>query len=630
MAQAFKVQRGTATIASGDTTESITAGTDYVAPAALSRSFIRIVGTRLTGAGRASGGSSMTPDEFTAFISNPGNLLTSITFERAASTEDTRIDWEIIEYVGPAGGPNEFIVRDQWAVTDHSTTTDAHTLASTASSASDLVPFITSQATEDSDSSNIESMLYTVDAPTTTTVTIRRGTNHDSALANVSVAAVEFTGSNWSVQRESFDLAGMTAWDRASTSLPTDYNSVSLSTAISDIDKSFIHPQYRTDYDGAGRDRLGAAVKLQSTTAFRVWVRKASADLKHVVWLVSNSQASSAVRNLDVQHGAAYLDNGGSEPQDTSLAITAVDALDESSIMGESTSVDGSATSWPRSFDGLRLTSTSTAGWWRCDTGEEQVTAFDVVQWPEDESATAALIAPSATSSSSASFTAPASTHDGAASLDTASVGSTSSATHIAPTSTSSAALDLAPIGSSSTAAHSPPVFDAAAAAALGPAMTTAAATSAPSEFACSASLSVSSALASSTATTTAPVSVATSALTLSGVSAQSSTGFAPPQSTATSPLALSPTVISSSATTTRPTFEASSALGIASTQIQATASWSLAVEAPPAGLVLTLDRQPQFHVATSSSFRLDPAPVFVVPDPPSFTATVSPRITAE
>ena len=79
----------------------------------LPRSLIRIVNTRLSGGGKSSGGGNQNSADWNVSIANPADLLTSINFARYSNSNNTRVTWEIIEYVGALGGPNEFIVRTQ-------------------------------------------------------------------------------------------------------------------------------------------------------------------------------------------------------------------------------------------------------------------------------------------------------------------------------------------------------------------------------------------------------------------------------------------------------------------------------------------------------------------------------------
>ncbi|MEK6821403.1 MAG: hypothetical protein AABY11_03330, partial [archaeon] len=104
----FKIQRGVTSIATATTAVTITAGVDYTAPADINRAFIRLVTTKNSGSGHDSGGGTQGPGVYSAYIADGNNLLTSVTFTRnIVSAANTRIQWEIIEYVGPTGGPNE-------------------------------------------------------------------------------------------------------------------------------------------------------------------------------------------------------------------------------------------------------------------------------------------------------------------------------------------------------------------------------------------------------------------------------------------------------------------------------------------------------------------------------------------
>jgi len=62
----FKVQRGETLLY--NTTATLTAGVDYTAPASASNAFIRLVNTRLSGAGKDSGGGTQGPSSWMTII----------------------------------------------------------------------------------------------------------------------------------------------------------------------------------------------------------------------------------------------------------------------------------------------------------------------------------------------------------------------------------------------------------------------------------------------------------------------------------------------------------------------------------------------------------------------------------
>ena len=151
--QDFFTQRGTEQITGTSTT--LVAGVDYTAPASASNAFIRITNTHMTGAG-GSVGAQDTPDDFTAYIENPDNIMNSITIARPSTADDdTNVSWELVEYTGLTGGDNEMIVRDTGTLTYGGSSLFATgTAVASVSNDSQVVVFITGQQNPDTGTAN--------------------------------------------------------------------------------------------------------------------------------------------------------------------------------------------------------------------------------------------------------------------------------------------------------------------------------------------------------------------------------------------------------------------------------------------------------------------------------------------
>lgn len=140
----FKVQRLQLTVqASDDYTYTITAGTDYTAPASADAAFCRITNVLRTGNGII-GEAGKPPGDCSFSIS--GTITSSLTFTRYDdwSPDDVHIEIEIIEYIGPSGGDNEFIVRhvEEIALTSSEETASSSTVSGVQDD-DDVVVFIT-------------------------------------------------------------------------------------------------------------------------------------------------------------------------------------------------------------------------------------------------------------------------------------------------------------------------------------------------------------------------------------------------------------------------------------------------------------------------------------------------------
>ncbi|MEE9164540.1 MAG: hypothetical protein V3U17_07110, partial [Thermoplasmata archaeon] len=366
---AFKVQRGMSVIPTSQASVTITAGTDYVAPASLPRAFIRIVGTRLSGNGDDTGQASPAPpEEWMTSISNPGNLLTSITFERylASTTDTTRLYWEILEDTGPTGGANEFLVRDQAEIEQTTgASMDGGSVAPTDDA--DVVVFITGQRGDGSNSGLTDQALYT--AEWVAASDLPRFTRGDgTGSASVSYAVVEFTGSNWKVQRAEHTY-GASGVEETETI-----------TAVNSLTRTFLHAQMRTA--SGAIDEMGQRVRLASTTTVGFQLRSGAGIFSQVgvAWVMENTQTDGTPMN--VQRVSGTRASGGGNPEEWTETISAVADLTTASIMGETSDSSGTGNSAPRGVIGLNLTATTTVTLWRADGGTINDYRLEVVEWP--------------------------------------------------------------------------------------------------------------------------------------------------------------------------------------------------------------------------------------------------------
>ena len=366
----FKTQRGAVQVSG--TGATITAGVDYEAPAALNRAFIRITNTQMTGAGNNTGGGNQNADDVTVYISNPENLLTSITFSRpATATSNTRVDWEIIEYVGDNGRPNEIIVRDQG-------TTTYSTVGITANSgvingvinASNTVPFITSQLSPDTSSNDYNTVLSTADwNPSTSQIDFTRGEASGDAV-RVSWALVEFVGENWQIQRSEHSYTAAGAIENESI------------TQINDITSAFLHVQKRVGSGLQGLDEFGHEIWLSADNAVSFRLQAGSgtpANHTSVAWVIENTQTNGTPMEVTRSTGSS---SGGAEPLTVSVNIgKTLNDITNASIF-TNCRVTGTGTAFPRPIIGVQISSDIQYTLWISDTGQTNTFRTEVVEWP--------------------------------------------------------------------------------------------------------------------------------------------------------------------------------------------------------------------------------------------------------
>lgn len=321
----FKVQRGQATIASSGTSVTITAGTDYTAPAALTAAFIRITNTHQVGnVATATYHGDLT--DYSASVSNPGNLLTSIAFQRTGSpAEALLVDWEIVEYTGAAGGGNEFKVRAQGeqVITANADTTQSSAAASVVTDAQ-VVPFLTGFRCASTAVANDVTTTTAWNNSPTSTVTFARSRNTASLAMNASYAVVEFTGANWaSVQRVAHTFVAANAVETQSI------------TAVGSMAKVFLHVQSLGGADSKSWT-VGHQAYLSSTTQVSFFTAAAAGITGKVTvaWVVENTQ-SGGTPAVSTRYTGTTSTSGA-----TSITVTAVAALAQASVFGSVSTPD--------------------------------------------------------------------------------------------------------------------------------------------------------------------------------------------------------------------------------------------------------------------------------------------------
>ncbi|MFC1498823.1 choice-of-anchor D domain-containing protein [Verrucomicrobiota bacterium] len=312
----FKIHRGTAVIPIGSTTLTLVNGVDYTLStnATTSSAFIRLVNSCLTGGG-SSNGAGERSCEHEAWIDNPGNILTSVNIERGApqyTSYNCAVSWEIIEYVGAAGGANEMIVRDQVYMEISSLDNTGAAVPGILDS-DRVVVFVTGQGVV-SGWDSFYRAANTARLNTSKEPVFRKA---DTTSIHLSYAVVEFTGSNWKdVQRVEHTMA----------SIATD--EVEPITSV-DTTKAFMHVQCR----GSAANQIGGQAWFSASD--QLTFRQQTGDLGQslVAWIVENKESDPAyamkVQNVKTSHPA------GTSPEEWAETITRLRIVDSSSIMGE-------------------------------------------------------------------------------------------------------------------------------------------------------------------------------------------------------------------------------------------------------------------------------------------------------
>lgn len=370
----FLIQRGSTTITGTNTT--ITAGVDYTAPTASTSAFIRITNTHMTGAGDTNAATTQNANDVTAYIVDPWNITSSVTFSRAAgAASTTRIDWEIVEYTGTPAGENEIIVRQQQYVTYGTTNTSVSGPAvPNVSDDNDIAVFVTGQFNPDTGTADYNTGLSTaVWNSGSDNVSLTRGeAGNDAAIT--SYAVVEFTGSNWQVQRVSDHVYTATG--------TTETASI---TAVNSLSRAFLHVQKRVANGLSTHADFGHEVWLSGIgqLSYRLNPDAGSpGDHVSAVWVIENTQTNGDVLEVTRSNG---IQAGGGAPLTVSVPIgKTLDDLSVSSIFMNN-SASGTTSTWPEPMMAVTIASSTHYEIWISDTSDARSYRTEIVEWPSAE-----------------------------------------------------------------------------------------------------------------------------------------------------------------------------------------------------------------------------------------------------
>ncbi len=374
------VQRDVATIPLSGLDVTITAGVHYVAPASASSAFIRIIGTAQVGGGLEDTDFTGDPRNLTTIVS--GNITSSITFSRGSAVGGPiEISWEIQEYTGAIGGANEFKVRAAEEVTANSgvATADSASISGVVDP-DDVVVWITGLDTVSGAGRRAaEIFQFTSEYISGSTLArLTRGGTFSSTV-NASIAVVEYTGSNWKIQRIPHTYV-LGATDEAESMV-----------AVGSISKAFIHHLSRisgTDVEAQG---LSQNVHISSTTQLTFRKQNIEDGATGVAWVIENTQASGNVMKVQ-QLSGTRASNVGGNPDTFTQAITAVASLSESSIVGEGSYTVTTSADLHKNMLTFELTGLSTVTLHRGRDVSSRDWRYQVVEWPTASAAVTAVL----------------------------------------------------------------------------------------------------------------------------------------------------------------------------------------------------------------------------------------------
>ncbi len=387
----FNVTRNCITIPDGSRTTTLNAGVDYPAPQG--EAFVRIINTRLTGLGHTDDNNDdQDPQEFTVMISDASDLTNQIVFERVDlaffSPQDTGVCYEIIDYQGFSDSPNAIKILDRNEVTypTSSLSVSGSSVTPFDTRGSDVVIFITGQMGNDTTSLDWNNALSIAQWDSANNEPDFKRGQADGSLdeSPLSYAVVEFTGSNWKIQRYEHTVTV----DGAQVDI--DFGTVGLEE-LTDPSNAFLHTQHTAS--GDEQDELGAEAWISATDTLSIFAEGSGSSTRVIgIWIIENTQGQES--GLNAQHlsdefvATDDLIRMLNAPAD----FVAVDSMDTASIFGENARSTGTVTVYPKGSVSISLTDSDEITLMRShndnaagDQGHDQRIRFSLVEYPRPE-----------------------------------------------------------------------------------------------------------------------------------------------------------------------------------------------------------------------------------------------------
>ena len=380
-----------------ETSLTLVAGIDYTIQPGLKSDQIHwfINSTRHGGMGTNVGGGNQEPRDHGVVFADTSDGLTQLVLSRSSvsGSDACRVTITIWCAVRPAS-KSAFRVRQRGVLTFGGS--EVTKLASSSAGATingQCWVCITGQGTETTSRGRAHYGSFTAKL-LSGTVQARRGvgpgvSGQDDRL---SYAVVEFA-EDWDVQRVEFTSPddAVNVWrgpPNHELNIPVTISSEG-GTAVADIARTFIDPQFRNSVAGnQGNDDQGEVVEL--TGVDTLTVRKSTnsdfASKDHLVWIIEDISTSPTLPAV-VQHLSEYVDSGaeGAEEGVTSRTVTDLGDLLSTTVIGGSCSADGTTNRTPRGRVDLLHSSAVVVTETRSETGSAERRAYCQMRFPSGE-----------------------------------------------------------------------------------------------------------------------------------------------------------------------------------------------------------------------------------------------------
>ncbi|TXD81640.1 choice-of-anchor D domain-containing protein [Subsaximicrobium wynnwilliamsii] len=340
---------------------------------ALSKAFAISNNNRKSQAGIPGSGNNMSGSD----MSGAMRLTSASTLEYyrdgASVNANTRFSSSIIEYTGPAGGPNEFVVRGRYAIALNGNNNSITQGVGGVTNSRRSIPFITGilNSATNADADSGTAIAYLEDNGI---LHIRKGSNSNNVT--VYITLVEFIGSNWSVLHAD---SGDTAADTGTLTLRENANGTGSTVNVPNWSNAIIFGQHIGDYITDGTNDAIA----DNWPIFRP-----GSNNQHVDWEFHNQHDSNG-NNKHFVHVLINNELNVTRYQDDNNAAneTAIDISDaglsdtsQAMIVGSSIS-SGSGNAYGRGWRNYYLKSITEAAHWAHRRGNDMSHELQIVDF---------------------------------------------------------------------------------------------------------------------------------------------------------------------------------------------------------------------------------------------------------
>lgn len=376
MPAAFRVQFGSPDVPNTGTI--LTAPANFSAVGSLNSAIaIPLTNHSYTAGNRPKTTSNHVPRDFAGAVSFTAIDTLNLLRVSPGTTAAQALPWALWEYIGAAGGPNEFIVRSRHILTLAAGTRSVTATIPSVANIDKVVPFITGVLHDGSGSNATVGLTAIAYGSGTDTLNVVRGGS--TGTTTVYVSCVEFTGSNWTVLHA---RSALTLDQNGTLTLRAAADGQSGAAAsVGNWANAWIIHQFKNynDDDVVGPNTMGKIYRPGADTQTVNWTGYAAgvaATQQHVVHVLVNS-------NMPVTR---YQNTTSSWTDwfNQSIASAALTDLSQSLLFVSGAA--NTAAGFPRGLNGVRFSTLTTA---QIYGGRDSISSghdreIQVVRLPED------------------------------------------------------------------------------------------------------------------------------------------------------------------------------------------------------------------------------------------------------